>query len=86
MPFQANGQPRWMPSYFSVRPDAVVLAHEQAHERSAPDLRSDVAGGANSGLVQLVLALDAQVQGGSGRGRIMTVCNIPMFNSTDSIN
>ncbi len=56
--------------YFSVRPDAVVLAHEQTHERSAPDLRSNFAGGADSGLVQLVLALDAHVQGGSVGGSL----------------
>ncbi|SCU76770.1 Transcriptional regulator, AraC-family [Cupriavidus necator] len=57
--------------YFSVRPDAVVLAHEQTHERSAPDLRSDFAGGADNGLVQLVLALDAHVQGGSVGGSLL---------------
>ncbi|GLC92908.1 hypothetical protein Tamer19_23160 [Cupriavidus sp. TA19] len=56
--------------YFSVRPDAVVHAHEQTHERSAPDLQSDFAGGADSGLVQLVLTLDAHVRGGSVGGSL----------------
>ncbi|WER49040.1 AraC family transcriptional regulator [Cupriavidus sp. WKF15] len=56
--------------YFSVQPDAVVLAHEQTHERRAQDLRSDFAGAADSGLVQLVLTLDAHVKGGSVGGSL----------------
>ncbi|ODV41139.1 hypothetical protein AWV79_01095 [Cupriavidus sp. UYMMa02A] len=56
--------------YFSVRPDAVGLAIEQEHQRSIPDLRSDFAGGADVGLVQMVLALDAHVKGGGVGGSL----------------
>lgn len=56
--------------YFSLRPDAIVLAHEQTHERQAPELRSDFSGGADGGLVNLVQALDTHVREGGPGGSL----------------